>query len=84
MTADADESMFCPTCGADVRYLDGGGCGGLGVQVHCHGCGSTYTQVTGGIVATPGGEKWRRNDGKMFNAKDFRGKSKPLPKSESC
>lgn len=54
----------CQDCGTKTQPLNVGssGCGGLGSMVRCpnSSCDQVWEQVTGGILATAGGERWSR------------------------
>lgn len=53
--------MFnCKECNSVLILLESGGCGGFGTLVGCERCDSIFRQTTGGIVATPGGERWKK------------------------
>ena len=49
----------CQFCGGILEQLERGGCGGHGSIHGCPNCDRIFEQVTGGIVATPGGETFR-------------------------
>jgi len=48
--------VYCQSCGTMLECLESGGCGGHGNLYGCPECDCLFTQTTGGIVATPGGE----------------------------
>lgn len=46
----------CQFCGTILERLGRGGCGGNGSIYGCPGCDKLFRQISGGIIATPGGE----------------------------
>ncbi len=62
LSSDFDRMVFggpvC--CGRLAIMISQGGCGGRGSEYRCNICGAEYVQKTGGIVATPGGERFIR------------------------
>lgn len=54
--------LSCRSCGSPgkVQLQQGDGCGGRGAREVCRHCGHAWEQTSGGIVATPGGERWTR------------------------
>ena len=50
---------FCQKCGGMMTLGKSGGCGAQGSIWECSSCGQLYQQVTGGIVATRGGETYK-------------------------
>lgn len=58
--------LKCPDCGGSLIYTSSGGCGGRGTEKKCEKCGATFRQTTGGILPTPGGEKWEKYSGGKF------------------
>ena len=51
----------CGQCGDVVIFLEGGSCGGRGSLYGCEHWDCVFEQVTGGIIATPGGESFERS-----------------------
>jgi hypothetical protein len=63
---------YCPSCGGERRALNTNsyGCGGRGSREVCEPCDKVYVQTSGGMLATPGGERYEE-DWKPFS--EYRG-----------
>jgi hypothetical protein len=59
----------CPKCGSSLETLSDGGCGGKDAIYGCLVCDILFTQITGGIFPTPGGEEIRPILGSYKEAK---------------
>ncbi len=60
--------MYCQKCGAELDFVEKGGCGGRGDIYRCPNpkCKALFRQISGGILPTEGGETLKRIPGDYF------------------
>jgi len=69
----------CQFCGSLLEYLEHGGCGGNGSIYGCKNCDRLFRQITGRIIATPGGETLQPISGGSYKSFKESGRLFPGP-----